>query len=619
MKNIKILVSCHKESYVPENKLLIPIQVGAKGKRPIAGMLRDDEGENISEKNPRYCEMTAQYWAWKNLDADYYGFFHYRRYLSFSEEKLETDLYNNVMFDNINQEFEDKICLSEDKMREFIGDNDIIVPFPMNLRKDGHYGHYGSVYNHYVESPNHDIKDFEKSIEIIKRLYPECGQYADEYANSAMSYFLNMYIMKKEIFYTYCEWVFPILDEFDAWKNYTNCNNFEYRTPGLVAERLFGIYFTYLKATKKDLKVKEAQQCFINDTSCPYVTPAFEKNNIPVCLAPDNNYSIFASVVIQSIISNSNAENNYDLIILGNKIEERNKANLLKIVEGLNNFSVRFINADRYIASKNLYEKNHINSTAYIRLGMLDFLKNYSKAIYLDCDLVVNTDIAELFKIDLGNNMLGAVVDTVEAGWCRQKKSPQREYNINVLKLKKEFEYFNSGVLLMDLDKFRKETTSSKLISQAQEFKWMWQDQDILNMLCEGKTLLLEQSWNVMVHDLKPVDMPEYNAPQTIYQAYLGALKNPKIVHYAGRVIPTFAPNVDLADVFWKYARQSIFYEKILCILYGESVGVQYRKKKFNFRAWIIKTFFPKNTKRREFAKRIYYKLKGVKYSMHKK
>ena len=79
---IKIYVVCHKKSYVPKNPYLYPIQVGASiaGTR-LSDMLDDDEGDNISEKNKSYCELTAQYWAWKNDDADYYGFFHYRRYL----------------------------------------------------------------------------------------------------------------------------------------------------------------------------------------------------------------------------------------------------------------------------------------------------------------------------------------------------------------------------------------------------------------------------------------------------------------------------------------------------------------------------------------------------------
>ena len=83
--DIRIFIACHKPTYVPENSLFYPVQVGAAltNKRFEHMAYRDNEGEHISEKNPDYCELTAQYWAWKNIDCDYYGFFHYRRYLTF--------------------------------------------------------------------------------------------------------------------------------------------------------------------------------------------------------------------------------------------------------------------------------------------------------------------------------------------------------------------------------------------------------------------------------------------------------------------------------------------------------------------------------------------------------
>ena len=86
MSDIKMLVATHKEFYRPENSLIFQVQVGsALADHHIEGILHDDEGENISKKNRSYCELTAQYWAWKNLQADYYGFFHYRRYMSFKQ------------------------------------------------------------------------------------------------------------------------------------------------------------------------------------------------------------------------------------------------------------------------------------------------------------------------------------------------------------------------------------------------------------------------------------------------------------------------------------------------------------------------------------------------------
>lgn len=77
--NLKILISYHKKSVKIQSEVMIPIQVGAKNSAVDLKMQRDDEGIHISDKNDKYCELTAQYWAWKNLDTEFYGFMHYRR------------------------------------------------------------------------------------------------------------------------------------------------------------------------------------------------------------------------------------------------------------------------------------------------------------------------------------------------------------------------------------------------------------------------------------------------------------------------------------------------------------------------------------------------------------
>ena len=82
MSDIALYVCCHRESEIPKHPLLRPIQVGAAlAEQHFPGFLYDDDGENISERNRAYCELTAQYWAWKNSHAEYCGFFHYRRFL----------------------------------------------------------------------------------------------------------------------------------------------------------------------------------------------------------------------------------------------------------------------------------------------------------------------------------------------------------------------------------------------------------------------------------------------------------------------------------------------------------------------------------------------------------
>ena len=76
---IKILVATHKNYKMPDDNIYIPIHVGKKGKECI-GYVGDDTGENISERNPYFCELTAMYWGVKNLQCDYIGLVHYRRH-----------------------------------------------------------------------------------------------------------------------------------------------------------------------------------------------------------------------------------------------------------------------------------------------------------------------------------------------------------------------------------------------------------------------------------------------------------------------------------------------------------------------------------------------------------
>ena len=80
--NLRVVVAAHKPYWMPADPVYLPVQVGAAGKESIPGYTRDDSGENISAKNPHYCELTGLYWAWKNLSGDAIGLAHYRRHFA---------------------------------------------------------------------------------------------------------------------------------------------------------------------------------------------------------------------------------------------------------------------------------------------------------------------------------------------------------------------------------------------------------------------------------------------------------------------------------------------------------------------------------------------------------
>ena len=229
MSDIRLYVSCHTPAPVPEYPLLVPIQVGsALSPERFPGFLRDDAGENISGKNRSYCELTAQYWAWKNVRADYYGFFHYRRYLYPDTSPRQPYRIEG----SPTPELLDK--LGCERFPELISHYDLILPKGEDMRL--------SVREHYAKAPFHHKKDLELAEAILREKYPEYGPAAEEYLSGTVCYFGNIYIMTRGVCEDYCGWLFSILEEFDRRSDTKGYGPQEKRVDGYLAERLLGIY-----------------------------------------------------------------------------------------------------------------------------------------------------------------------------------------------------------------------------------------------------------------------------------------------------------------------------------------------------------------------------------------
>ena len=241
MPGIRLYVCCHKKSVVPSHPLLVPVQVGAAltGER-LPGCLPDNRGEHISEKNRSYCELTAQYWAWKNEDAEYYGFFHYRRYLYPGVgEKRPYRLEGTPTAALLEK-------LGYDDLSKLVEGHDLILP----MGEDMHL----SVRAHYAAAPFHHGKDLALAETILEELHPEMKEAAEEYLSGTVQYFGNLFVMKRQLFFDYCGWLFPLLEEFDRRADTTGYSPQERRVDGYLAERLLGVYCTH---RRKELSVLE--------------------------------------------------------------------------------------------------------------------------------------------------------------------------------------------------------------------------------------------------------------------------------------------------------------------------------------------------------------------------
>ncbi|MDR3021950.1 MAG: DUF4422 domain-containing protein [Clostridiales bacterium] len=249
-KNVKVLISCHRQVNAINNSIVNSIAVGAHQKEIEGLAMQDNLGENISHLNGRFCELTAQYYAWKNIEADYYGFFHYRRYLSFNH----LDSQCLIKLNGFEQNLQYDLGLDEQSIQKTVQGVDLIVPYPF---------HCVSVYRHFKLA--HRIADLDFCLELIKDKYPHFEQAVDSYINGTNSYQCNMFVAKKEIFFDYCNWLFDILFAFESQKDYSHCSVQQLRAAGFLAERLFGIYLTYLTQSNANIKILNAPIVLIKD------------------------------------------------------------------------------------------------------------------------------------------------------------------------------------------------------------------------------------------------------------------------------------------------------------------------------------------------------------------
>lgn len=211
------MVAAHKKFSMPHAEGYLPVLVGAaKNYKPGIKYQRDDEGENISSKNPNYNELTAVYWAWKNLkDVDAIGLVHYRR-LFFDTKPYSL---NNV--------------LSKPKIEKLLSKYDVILPKKRNYYIETNYSHY--IHAHHQEP-------LDKTREIIVQYYPNYLSNYDKVMHRTQAHMFNMFIMKREAFDSYCQFVFSVLKRLEDKIDISDYSVQEARVFGYISELLMDVW-----------------------------------------------------------------------------------------------------------------------------------------------------------------------------------------------------------------------------------------------------------------------------------------------------------------------------------------------------------------------------------------
>ncbi len=266
---------------------------------------------------------------------------------------------------------------------------------------------------------------------------------------------------------------------------------------------------------------------------------------VPIFFSADDNYIDLLEVAIRSISDTSSGENTYDIYILNTGLSKEH----IDIISSYktSHININFTDVSKDINAINdkdaLRLRDYYSKTIYYRLFIPKLFPDIKKAIYLDADVVLVDDIANLFRIDLGDNMVGGVMDEVVA-----TDPVFREYSLKSLGLDYTH-YFNSGMLLMNLDELRKvqlEETFFYLFNNF-DFKTIAPDQDFLNEICKGKVTYLEAGWDKM-----PIPEPDFKE-EDLHLIHFNMFEKPCLYH-----------DILFENHFWKYAKKTSAYERLL-------------------------------------------------------
>lgn len=607
MSEIKIFVTHtpNRKEIMVENPLFYHVAGGSdfQTEALTEGLLADHTGENISCKNKAYCELTTQYWAWKNVDADYYGFCHYRRYFSFAPEKMPRADCGCLIYPYLNQKTQEILCMDEKKIRQRVENYDFLIAEGIPVRSLW----AKTVYEHYKKASGLNSEDLELFLRILVKKYPFLRTAAQDYMNGKVFYPCNMFLMRKELFVKYSQMLFKVLEEFERQSDTSVYSREGYRTPGHLGERFAGIFFEYLKR-KGGYRLGELQMALIEHTEAE-AQICIRTQEIPVVLSADQQYVPILFTCLKSLTDCTEIRRNYHIYILHTDICTEDMQVIQRELTR-SHIQIDFVDAGYWTADLQLKAKEHITKETFYRFLIPDLFKDCQKVIYLDSDLIIRRDIAQLYDLPLGESLLAAALDADFIGQYNGANPDTKYYCDKILKLKNPYAYLQAGVLVFNIEKFRQRIHVHELFRMAEHRDYRYSDQDILNIVCAGRIKQLDMAWNVQMDSKHGRYDIIRCAPAVILEEYEQARKNPFIIHYSGDSKPWKNPREDFAKEFWQIARKTPYYEELLYGMGSQEIGNTLSGKIVVAVKQTAKKLLPQGSRIRLAAGRLYWMCK---------
>lgn len=265
-------------------------------------------------------------------------------------------------------------------------------------------------------------------------------------------------------------------------------------------------------------------------------------SEVPVFFAVDDNYAAYLAVAIKSLTAHTDPARQYHLIILCDNLNTANQ-DLLKTYQQAN-VAISFVAINAQLKQAiddrgNKLRSDYFTFTIYFRLFIAELFPDLDKAIYLDADTVILDDIAKLYDVSLGENLIGAVPDYFIGHTPETIDYANQAVGIDSQK------YVNSGVLLMNLKVMRDCHFADHFLDllNRYHFKSLAPDQDYMNAIARKRICYLDSSWNVQI-----------TTPKTV---------TPRLIHYNLFAKPWRYADAPRQDYFWRYAKQTGFYSEL--------------------------------------------------------
>ena len=579
MKNneakIHIAVACHKPSRVPENPLLVPVQVNSAKAGKRLNMAHDDDGENISFKNPEYCELTAQYWEWKNVEADYYGLCHYRRFLCFTEPK--DAVYNERT--QIQAEAIDDFNLSrfglEDaaNMRRIIEQNDVVTGWQQDISKvNTPRGTQRTAYKHWTANHRALImtEDLDRMLDLLDSVAPEVGKDTREYLQRGVFSGFNCFVMKRELFQELCRIEFAVLEKLEQFVDLSHYCTQLSRIYGFMGEIISSGYMYHLE--KEHYKVKHVPLVYFNYTEDDRNKYKPDADEIPILFYQALDEPELFAVTWKSFLLNINSAQKYRAIICHTDMSSACQKAFAAMACDNPNVCVQFLSINSL--RRTLAERYGIRYSAFAKLVKPErdivipvlpflpyFLDQCTEILILGERTLVECDLSELWEERLKEETIIAAPKSIFMLARINHIFPERGFDYMQQQMHDPFEYYAVSAAKIDLDAYRKKVSPEQMLDYCINTQnRLRPEEEILNVAFEGCFQQADQKWNVWFESNSYLAGMLRYVPRNNYQDMIKAQKTPGVIAYM-KNDPYEGTFTELSEMYWSVAAQTPQYQ----------------------------------------------------------